>query len=445
MKQDLIRTYDMLPREGIVLCAVSGGADSMCLLHWLSALSEKYGYRVAAAHYHHGLRGAEADRDEAFVRAFCAEQEIPFYSERGDVAAEAGEHGWSLEEAGRNLRYAFLTRTAKEIGALRIATAHNRGDNAETVLMNLIRGTGVTGLAGIRPVRGMFIRPLLDTGRDEIEQYLTEHGIAHVEDSSNGDTAFTRNRVRREILPLLKEINPRVEESICLTARLMREEENYLSRVTEQVCSDVRKTPGCVALRRDALSALPPALQSRVIRRMVDLLQISKKDISARHIHAILELIQKSGPTARLSLPRGVIAQNVYEDFQLTAECGAAWERTPLPPVGEVFAGPFRIECRLEENDVLPREGRLLLNNDVIGGYVTVDRWKGSGRMTLPNGSSRSIKRLFQDAGLSVQQREKTPVVSVGNRVVAILGVATDAEFIPKAGARTYILDFYKR
>ena len=168
MKQDLIQTYDMLPSGGTVLCAVSGGADSMCLLAWLLELGPKYGCAVAAAHYNHGLRGAQGDADEAFVRDWCAGHSVPFYAGRGDVASAAKEHGWSIEEAGRNLRYAFLSETAEQIGALRVATAHNRGDNAETVLLNLIRGTGLTGLSGIAPVRGIFVRPLLDTPRQEI-------------------------------------------------------------------------------------------------------------------------------------------------------------------------------------------------------------------------------------------------------------------------------------
>ena len=174
MKQDLIQTYDMLPSGGTVLCAVSGGADSMCLLAWLLELGPKYGCAVAAAHYNHGLRGAQGDADEAFVRDWCAGHSVPFYAGRGDVASAAKEHGWSIEEAGRNLRYAFLSETAEQIGALRVATAHNRGDNAETVLLNLIRGTGLTGLSGIAPVRGIFVRPLLDTPRQEIEDYLAD-------------------------------------------------------------------------------------------------------------------------------------------------------------------------------------------------------------------------------------------------------------------------------
>ena len=446
LNQDLIRAYDMLPNEGLVLCAVSGGADSMCLLAWLSELSGKYGFTVAAAHYNHGLRGESAARDEAFVRDYCQEHDIPFYAGRGDVAAAAKEHGWSVEEAGRNLRYAFLQETARQTDAVRIATAHNRGDNAETVLMNLIRGTGLTGLAGIRPVRGILIRPLLETSREEIEAYLTEHHVPHVEDESNDSSVYTRNRLRHEILPALRELNPRAEESIAKTAALLRQDEAYLNAAVDRVCRQVRCAEGCASLERAALTELPPALQGRVVRRMLDLLGASKKDVTARHIRAVLELVRKSGPTAQLSLPRGLSAKNVYEEFRLTAPAAVVWERTALPPVGEATIGPWRIECRVSADAAEPGENRLILNNDAIDAPVDVDRWRQGGRMTRPGQEgSRSLKRLFLDAGFSVARREETPVVYVGARIAAVLGVGVDRAFAEKETGMKYILDFYKR
>lgn len=446
LNQDLIRAYDMLPHEGLVLCAVSGGADSMCLLSWLSELSEKYGFTVAAAHYNHGLRGESAARDEAFVRDYCREHDIPFYAGHGDVSAAAREHGWSVEEAGRNLRYDFLQETARKIGAVRIATAHNQSDNAETVLMNLIRGTGLTGLTGIRPVRGILIRPLLETSREEIEAYLQQHHVPHVEDESNESPVYTRNRLRHEILPALRELNPRAEESIAKTAALLRQDEAYLNAAAERVCRQVRCTEGCAVLERAALTALPSALQGRVVRRMLDLLGASKKDVTARHIRAILELVDKSGPTAQLSLPRGLTAKNVYEEFRLTASASVPWERTALPPVGEVVIGSWRIECRVSAEAAESEANRLILDNAAIDAPVAVDHWRQDGRMRLPGQEgSRSLKRLFMDAGISLTQREETPVVYVGERIAAVPGIGTDRTFAEKETGMKYILDFYKR
>ena len=179
---------------------------------------------------------------------------------------------------------------------------------------------------------------------------------------------------------------------------------------------------------------------------MLDLLGASKKDVTARHIRAILELVDKSGPTAQLSLPRGLTAKNVYEDFQLTASTSVPWERTALPPVGEVAVGAWRIVCRVSAGVVEPGENRLILDNASIDAPVAVDHWRQDGRMTLPGQEgSRSLKRLFADAGFSVAQREETPVVYVGTRIAAVPGIGIDRTFAEKEAGMKYILDFHKR
>ncbi len=446
MKQDLIRAYDMLPDSGLVLCAVSGGADSMCLLAWMQELSLQYGFSVAAAHYNHGLRGAAADRDEAFVQEYCIAHQIPFYVEHGDVRTAAQTHDWSLEEAGRNLRYAFLEKTAQRVGAVRVATAHHRGDNAETVLMNLIRGTGLTGLSGIQPVRGIFIRPLLDTSREEIERYLHERQIGFVEDETNRELVYTRNRIRHEVLPLLQELNPRVEEALNKTAQLLRQDDAYLNKMAGRACQSVQRCEDYVSLERAVLIDLPTALQSRVVRHMFDLLHASKKDVTARHIQAVLELVKNSGPTAQLSLPRGIIARNVYEMFRLYAQRQHVLERRMLLPVGEVRAGGWHVRCCVTQEAIEERPGRLILNNDAIAEPVYVDHWQPQDRMTLPGQEgSRSLKRLFVDVGIGMKEREETPVIYVGNRVAAVLGIGVDRQFAEKKKNLKYVLDFEKR
>jgi tRNA(Ile)-lysidine synthase len=196
--------HDMLPKGGTILAAVSGGADSMCLLHVLINLSARYDLRIEAAHFNHMLRGDESDRDERFVLGECEKLGVPCHVGRGDVSAYARESGMGTEEAGRKLRYDFFYETAKKIGASRIATAHNGDDNCETVIMNMLRGTGLTGLCGIPPVRGIVIRPLLTVTRSGIEEYLRENNIPHVEDSTNRSDDYTRNRIRHRVIPALR-------------------------------------------------------------------------------------------------------------------------------------------------------------------------------------------------------------------------------------------------
>ena len=224
--------WQMLPEKGgVILCAVSGGRDSICLLDYLHTLGQERGFTAAAGHLNHLMRPT-AQRDEDFVRSFCARRGIPFYTERADVYALCGTWGLTVEETGRRARYEFLQRTAETIGAEKIATAHHQNDLAETVLLQLLRGTGPQGLTGIPPVRGNIVRPLLDTPRRDIERYIAEHELAYVTDETNGDTAYARNRLRLEIWPELEGINPRAAEHIACTADILRRELSH-GRVTD--------------------------------------------------------------------------------------------------------------------------------------------------------------------------------------------------------------------
>ena len=201
----------------------------MAMLHALTAVSSQRGFSVAVAHYNHKLRDAESDADEAFVRDYCARHGIAFHAGSGNVKAHAAEHGVGIEEAARNLRYAFFSSVAEASGALKIATAHTADDNAETIVMNLVRGTGQVGLSGIPPCRGMIIRPILRVSRDEVMRYIEAFGIPTVEDSTNSLDIFTRNKIRLSVMPVLKEINPRFNEAVIATSAISRADEAYLS------------------------------------------------------------------------------------------------------------------------------------------------------------------------------------------------------------------------
>ncbi len=218
-------TIDAITPGARVLCAVSGGVDSIYLLYRMTELAAQRGFTVGCAHFNHGLRGAESDRDEAFVRTQCAHLGVPFYAGRGDVASV---RGMGTEGAARQLRYAFLTDCAAAHGYDWIATAHTADDNAETLLLNLARGCGLRGLTGIPPQRGKLLRPMLDTTRAEAEAYLAAHGIAHVDDSTNASDAYARNRVRHHAVPALESVNAAFVQHAADTAALLREDERFL-------------------------------------------------------------------------------------------------------------------------------------------------------------------------------------------------------------------------
>ena len=255
-----------------LLCAVSGGADSMCLLHLLKSS----GIKVTAAHFEHGIRGEESVRDMDFVKAYCEANSIPFVCARGDVPAYAKAKGMSIEEAARALRYAFLEEQCSLLGCDYIATAHNADDNAETVLMNLIRGSGAKGLSGIPRSRGKLIRPLLDVSRSEIEAYIRKNNIPFVEDSTNLSQDYTRNFIRHRILPLVREINPNFTQAACRTAELMRRDDSCLELMCEDFLKKHRRSDGSIACHE--LLSIPEALSSRVLRELLPGLKMEHVD-----------------------------------------------------------------------------------------------------------------------------------------------------------------------
>ena len=230
------------PPGGLILCAVSGGRDSVCLLDCLWKLGRARDFRVAAAHLNHGMRPT-AQRDEDLVRALCAERNIPFYTETVDVYALCAVWRLTVEETGRRARYDFLRRTADALAADFIATAHHRDDQAETVLLQLLRGTGPQGLTGIPPVRDGIIRPLLDTPRAAIDDYIAQNRLPYVTDETNLDTHYARNRLRLDIMPQLLAINPAAAAHIARTADILRAENDLLDAQAAAIIDGVPAAP----------------------------------------------------------------------------------------------------------------------------------------------------------------------------------------------------------
>lgn len=402
--------WDMLPQGGVVLCAVSGGRDSMALLHLLCRLGGEWGFQVAAAHYNHHLRPT-ADRDEAFVRAWCGERGIELAVGGGDVAAFAREKGLSAEDAARQLRYGFLEDTADALGADRIATAHHMDDNAETVLLHLLRGSGLKGLGGIPPVRGRIVRPLLEVSRAEIDRYIEENSIPFVEDETNLDTVYTRNRLRHQVLPLLEELAPGAGRRIASAGALAREEEAWLESRAEKLLP-----PGETGISRRLLREQPEVMARRLVRMMARRLGV---ELTREQTEAVLAL--KSG--GWLDLPEGMCA--VCERERLRLE-----KKPPMPPPmalhpGKQTWGPFTVEVGSGKGEQTVR-----LSAAAVTGALTIARWDGTGRLAVDNGR-RTIKRLFADRGIPVGEREAHPALVLGGRVIAVFGVAVDAAFRP--------------
>ena len=407
-----MRRRGIMPEKGsAVLCAVSGGADSVCLLHMMLELSKKENFSVYAAHFNHGLRGEEAARDENFVRELCEKWDVRCVFGAGDTKARIYETGETVEEGARALRYAFLLQAAEEVGAEKIATAHTANDQAETVIFRLARGTGAQGLGGIPARRDVFIRPLLCVSRAEVEAYLADRSIPFVVDSTNADTQYARNFVRAEILPALEKLNAKAVENICRGAELMARESDYLQSLAQERMTGLKQEERAVSLPLEDLLSAPEVLRGRMIRAMADALGVGKKDLGAAQVEDILSL-RAEGACLHL------------RDMQAHIQNGALvlrWgkkEQSALLKVGgksaymqSVFAAGLWSENSCGLKLTVPRGAEILLRP-----VAAKDRFP------VENGT-RGVKRLLADAGFTPAMRENCPAIEVDGKLAAVWGL----------------------
>ena len=419
--------FDLIPPGAGVLCALSGGADSMYLLCRLLEGREKYGWTVYAAHFNHGLRPA-AQRDEDFVRDWCKRQGVPLAAGRADVPAFVRREGLSVEEGARILRYRFLAETAEAEGLALTATGHHAGDNAETVLMNLIRGCGLNGLTGIPERRGDIVRPMLNVTRREIGDYLKEHGVPHVEDDSNADPAFTRNRVRLRLLPLLEELNPRAAEHICAAAARLREDEAELSRQAERISGQGLDIPEGLAVNVEPLREAPRPIALRACGQLLDKAGLSGESV---HREGMLALALGDDPSAQIDVPGG----SVRRQYELLA-LSPLGERLPPEPMaleaGESRWGSWRISCTPA---VCPAKAYASPEEFYLkpGAYTLRPRREGD-VITLGKRPSKTVKKLMIEGRVPACRRELVPVVDGGGRAAALGGFGPDLDFLAEPG-----------
>ena len=307
---ETIEKYNMLSKGDNVVAGLSGGADSSAMVHILAALRDKFDIKITAVHINHGIRGDEAYRDEEISRKLCERLGIDFLVYHCDIPAEAKKRGMGEEETGRLVRYEKFRETAEKLGGAKIAVAHNTNDMAETLLMHLCRGAGLNGLAGIKPVNNGIIRPLLFCTRAEIEHYCDTNNIAYCTDSTNLKTDYTRNKVRRILLPWLEsEINTSAGANIASTAVLLREDENYLEELAEEKYAEyaLRSEMYRVELK-DSLSAEKPVMRKRILRIALKTCRANLKDYSRKHIEGTDDILM--GETGRkIDLPGGICAE----------------------------------------------------------------------------------------------------------------------------------------
>lgn len=404
---------ELFPAGERVLCALSGGADSMYLLCRLL----ETGVPVTCAHYNHQLRET-AGRDEQFVRSWCESRGIPLVVGRGDVAGEAKRLGQGIEETARQLRYAFLGEAARQEGCQLIATGHHAGDNAETVLMNLIRGSGARGLCGIPQRRGNVVRPMLSVTRREIEAYLTAHAVPHVEDESNGEVSYTRNRVRLQLLPLLEELNPRAAEHICAAAIRLREDDEELTRQGRELAGLAEKSTDEVSISVSVLTAAPRPIAVRCLQELLE-------GADARQLEQVLALCGSSDPSGELNL-RGCTVRRVYDRLLISEVSGESSPGSVPLAMGEIRWGSWRITC---EEAVCPAKAYVSREEFYLksGDYLIRSRREGDS-IRLGNRPIKTVKKLMIDEKIPRHVRSFVPVLDCE-------GVAALGGFGPHRGA----------
>ncbi len=393
--------YQMVQPGDIVVCAVSGGADSMALLWAMYLLRDKLQIHLSAAHFNHGLRGAESDRDEAFVRDFCAGYGIPFARGAADVVA--GKKG--LEAAAREARYGFLRSLPGKI-----ATAHTADDNAETVLMHLVRGTGLRGLGGIAPVNDNLIRPMLSVTREDVLAFLKEYSIPYVEDSSNAEDAFLRNRLRHNILPLLKQENPELASNLSAMALRLRQDEAALETAANDAnTNDV-----------NAIRQLQSAVRSRVLSKI--LLDAGVKEPEAAHISALEKLVFSQKPSAKADFPGGITLSRNYSTLEvLKGEEELKPKELACPGVTRLPGA--QITCKPNT-----KEANTPTSFAVVPNGKMVVRPRAAGDTIRLNAGTKSLKKLFTDKKIPAAQRSKIPVIADDGGVLGVVGIGANLD-----------------
>ena len=432
-----MREHEMTAPGDAVIVALSGGADSVCLLTVLKQLATPE-FLLRAVHVHHGIRGAEADRDEAFAQKLCESLSVPLCVAYCHVPAYAAEHGLSEEEAGRILRYQVLEKEAgkweQELPAgsrVKIALAHHRDDNAETILHHLLRGSGLTGLAGIRPVQGRRIRPLLCVGREEIRAYLEAGHISWCEDSTNQSPDYTRNRIRSQVLPLLKTaVNEQAEEHILQAGQIIGQADAYLRQQAEEIWQEAvcGREEDLAAIPLTAFARQPEILKTYLIRHMLDQLHPGWKDIGSRHFTAIAELAGKP-VGSRLDLPGGLIARTGYETLEIVrktkrevsvkTESGADGEIHGRQTVPELHMTVF---SRQKDQEIPKNQYTKWFDYDKIKGTLSVRTRRTGDYLILPSGGSKTIARYMIDEKIPKEKREKILLLAEGSHVLWVVG-----------------------
>jgi tRNA(Ile)-lysidine synthase len=436
--------HQLLAPGQCLVVAVSGGADSVCLLHVLLSLRERLGIKLHLAHLNHQLRGAESAADADYVAGLAHRLGVPATIERRDVKAYQGRRRLSLEEAAREVRYDYLAEVARSLGADCVATGHTRDDHVETILMHLIRGTGPRGLRGLRPksewrsgaLSVAVVRPLLGMGREETAEYCARHRLSPRLDTSNLSLSPLRNRIRQQLLPLLRSYNPAVDEALQRTARLAADDSAFMDEEAARRWDEVVQKQGdVVVLNREGFGRLPLTLKRHLLRAVIESLVDNVRDIEMRHIDGILAALGKPAGR-RLDLPSGLTFAIEYDRFLIGRDTTALCPLpvldadVPLKVPGETRLPGWRVRTTIMPAKMVTDDAggfRAYLDLDRSGtGLVVRCRRPGDRFQPLGMSQSKKLNEFMIDARIPRHWRPRIPIVSSSEGILWVVGWRID-------------------
>lgn len=422
----------MIESGDTVIVGVSGGADSLCLLHVLNTLKNELNIKVFAAHLNHQFRGIEADLDAEFVEQICTAWGIPHVIRSFDVSAYAKEKGLSSEEAGREIRYKLFDEVKEIVKGNKIAVAQNLNDNVETILMRLIRGTGLEGLKGIDAVRDDIIRPLLDQDRQSIEEYCRQNNLEPRIDKTNLQPIYLRNKIRLELIPYLKQrFNPNINDAVIRLGQVVREENNYLEQQTLELLKDLGEIrEDGIAIKTESLKQLHPAMQKRLLRKAVESVANTLNGFEYKHFQGIIDLLDKS-TRATIELPKDLKAYISYENLIICKKIENTDKKCYyklkydydnfIVEINEMLSVKL---ISSEELTSVPKSfNTIYIDADKIK-HDLVIRNREQGDVFSPIGmkGSKKLKDYFIDKKIPREKRDQVLLLADGNEIVWILG-----------------------
>ena len=438
---DLLRRMELICREhelfsegaGIVI-ACSGGVDSVVLTDLLRRLRRHWRLRLCVAHFEHGIRGEESKEDALFVKKLAQAWEIPFYMESADVPEYAGKCHLSVETAARELRHAFLQRVRSEHGYDVIALAHHADDQAETVLMRILRGTGIKGLAAMRRRQGKLIRPLLSFRKEELRQYCAEQSLDFREDRTNQIPDVLRNRVRLELLPKLRmEYNPSICEMLGQLAQAAAETQDHLDAEMERVWPRVVCRRAQWEISRDAYLELPPILQRNILRAYLERVFGNVRDVGFQHYEALHLVLLKGKTGARAELPHGKVMELSYGWLCPVTEEAAAFSQHPVRIPGCTELGAYGMRIMTELRDRKPERTsscEYYCDYDKLP-EIPVVRTRVPGDRITTAGGTVKLKKYYIDSKLRREQRDSQPLLVCGKTLLWVIGLKRSSLYRP--------------